>query len=103
MSPSSTALDAVERGQQGIERLIAAQDVVAQAATEVQVGDDERGHAGATMAQARGGARRGSPRGYVEAREGDVAGSAASAKKAWPFPTVVPRENPGHFFFFFFF
>ena len=50
MSPSKhQALDAVERGQQRVERLAAAQDVVAQAAAEVQVGYDERGHAGATM------------------------------------------------------
>ena len=44
------ALDAVQRVEQGLERLGAAQDVAPQAGAEVQVGDDERGHAGATMA-----------------------------------------------------
>jgi DNA-binding MarR family transcriptional regulator/GNAT superfamily N-acetyltransferase len=45
------ALDAVERCEQRVERLAAAQDVVAQAAAEVEIGYDERGHAGATMPQ----------------------------------------------------
>ena len=51
------ALDAVEGVEQGIERLIVAQDVAAQAGAEVQIGDDERGHAGATMAHTAGASR----------------------------------------------
>ena len=37
-------LDAVQRGEQRLERLGAAQDVAPEAGAEVQVGDDERGH-----------------------------------------------------------
>ncbi len=47
------SLDAVESGQQGIERLRATQDVALKASAEVQIGDDERAHAGATMAHRR--------------------------------------------------
>ena len=43
------ALDAVQRGEQRLERLGAAQHVAPQTGAEVQVGDDERAHAGATM------------------------------------------------------
>ena len=37
-------LDAVERGEQRLERLGAAQDVAAETGAEVQIGDDEGGH-----------------------------------------------------------
>ena len=40
------ALDAVQRGEQRLERLGAAQDVAPEAGAEVQVGDDERASRG---------------------------------------------------------
>ena len=77
------ALDAVERGQQRVERLGAAQDVVAQAGAEVQVGDDERGHAGATMPHSAWRCPRGSPQ-RLRRRLGRIGRTGARGLGAGP-------------------
>ena len=89
-------LDAVEGVEQRIERLIVAQDVAAQAGAEVQIGDDERGHAGATMAQAAPTKWcPGRTRGTNQLRPRRQSAAAVRARSAMKHAVRVPQPQAG--------